>query len=113
MLLVSNDYDQWRQMGNPGWGWNDVLPYFKKSETSDQGGNQWRGDSGPLAVSTMEQDLHPTCQNFIRAGEECGLSYNPDFNAASNEGVGLYQNTAKGGFRMSAARAYLHPAMRR
>lgn len=107
------DFDDWAAMGNPGWGWNDVLPYFKKSETSDQGGNQWRGDSGPLAVSTMEQDLHPTCQNFIRAGEECGLSYNPDFNAASNEGVGLYQNTAKGGFRMSAARAYLHPAMRR
>ncbi|WP_339756463.1 GMC family oxidoreductase N-terminal domain-containing protein [uncultured Hoeflea sp.] len=107
------DFDDWAAMGNPGWGWNDVLPYFKKSETSDQGGNEWRGDSGPVAVSTMERDLHPTCQNFIRAGEECGLSYNPDFNAASNEGVGLYQNTARGGFRMSAARAYLHPARRR
>lgn len=107
------DFDDWEAMGNPGWGWNDVLPYFKKSETSDQGETEWRGGSGPLYVSTMERDLHPTCRNFIRAGEECGLSYNPDFNAATNEGVGLYQNTARGGFRMSAARAYLHPARRR
>jgi len=107
------DFDDWATMGNSGWGWNDVLPYFKKSETSDQGGTEWRGDCGPLHVSTMDRDLHPTCQNFIRAGEECGLTYNPDFNAASNEGIGLYQNTAKGGFRMSAARAYLHPARRR
>lgn len=109
----SGDFDDWEAMGNPGWGWSGVLPYFKKSETSDQGGSEWRGDSGPLYVSTMEKDLHPTCQNFIRASQECGLSYNPDFNAASNEGVGLYQNTAKGGFRMSAARAYLHPARSR
>mgnify|MGYP003667333492 CR=1 FL=1 len=109
----SGDFDDWEAMGNPGWGWNGVLPYFKKSETSDQGGSEWRGDSGPLHVSTMDRDLHPTCQNFIRAGEECGLSYTADFNAASNEGIGLYQNTAKGGLRMSAARAYLHPARKR
>jgi choline dehydrogenase len=109
----SGDFDDWEAMGNPGWGWNGVLPYFKKSETSDQGGSEWRGDSGPLHVSTMDRDLHPTCQNFIRAGEECGLSYTSDFNAASNEGIGLYQNTAKGGLRMSAARAYLHPARKR
>ncbi len=107
------DFDDWASMGNPGWGWNDVLPYFKKSETSDQGGTEWRGENGPLYVSTMERDLHPTCQNFIRAGEETGLTYNPDFNAATNEGIGLYQNTAKGGFRMSAARAYLQPARKR
>ena len=58
-------------------------------------------------------DLHPTCQNFIRAGQEIGFKFNPDFNAASNEGVGVYQNTAKDGFRMSSARAYLHPARKR
>ncbi|SOE16485.1 choline dehydrogenase [Hoeflea halophila] len=109
----SGDFDDWEAMGNPGWGWSSVLPYFKKSETSDQGGTEWRGDSGPLYVTTMERDLHPTCQNFIRAGVECGLTYTADFNAASNEGIGLYQNTAKGGFRMSAARAYLHPARKR
>jgi choline dehydrogenase len=55
------DFDDWAAMGNPGWGWNDVLPYFKKSETSDQGETEWRGGSGPLYVSTMERDLHPTC----------------------------------------------------
>jgi len=103
------DFDDWEAMGNPGWGWKDVLPYFKKSETSDQGGTQWRGGEGPLHVSTMARDLHPLCQNFIRAGQECGLAHNDDFNAATNEGIGVYQNTAKGGLRMSAARAYLHP----
>lgn len=107
------DFDDWAAMGNPGWCWDSVLPFFKKSETSDRGETEWRGGHGPLYVSTMERDLHPTCQNFIRAGEECGLSYNPDFNAATNEGIGLYQNTARGGFRMSAARAYLNPARRR
>ncbi len=107
------DFDDWEAMGNPGWGSNDVLPYFKKSETSDQGATKWRGGNGPLHVSTMERDLHPTCQNFIRAGEECGLSHNSDFNTATSEGIGVYQNTAKGGFRMSAARAYLHPVRRR
>ena len=107
------DFDDWEAMGNPGWGWADVLPYFKKSETSDQGATEWRGGEGPLHVTTVARDLHPTCANFIRAGQECGLQYSADFNGASNEGVGLYQNTAKGGFRMSAARAYLHPARKR
>jgi len=107
------DFDDWEAMGNPGWGWKDVLPYFRKSETSDQGGSEWRGSDGPLHVSTMDRDLHPTCQNFIRAGEQCGLAHNADFNAATNEGIGFYQNTAKGGFRMSAARAYLQPARKR
>jgi choline dehydrogenase len=67
------DFDDWEAMGNPGWGWNDVLPYFKKSETSDQGETEWRGGEGPLHVATMERDLHPACENFLRAGEECGF----------------------------------------
>jgi len=107
------DFDDWEAMGNPGWGWSDVLPYFRKSETSDQGASDWRGGDGPLYVSTMERDLHPTCQNFIRAGEECGLKHSADFNGSTNEGIGLYQNTAKDGFRMSAARAFLHPVRKR
>ncbi|MGI9351128.1 MAG: GMC family oxidoreductase [Rhizobiaceae bacterium] len=107
------DFEDWKSLGNEGWGWNDVLPYFKKAETSDQGGTHWRGGDGPLYVSTMEKDLHPTCQNFIRAGEEIGLNPIPDFNAGEAEGIGLYQNTAKDGFRMSTARAYLDPARKR
>ena len=107
------DFDDWLAMGNPGWGWDGVLPYFKKSESNDQGADDWRGGGGPLHVATMTDDLHPLCDSFIKAGLECGFAHNRDFNGATQEGVGLYQNTAKNGLRMSAARAYLHPAKRR
>lgn len=107
------DFDDWEAMGNPGWGWDGVLPYFKKSERNDRGGDDWRGGSGPLHVATMARDLHPLCDTYIRAAMQCGLPRNDDFNGATQEGVGLYQNTAKNGLRMSAARAYLHPARRR
>lgn len=109
----AGDFEDWKAMGNPGWGWDDVLPYFKKSETNDCGGDAIRGDSGPVHVATMDRDLHPMCQDFLRAGQALQFSHNPDFNGATLEGVGTYQNTAKNGFRMSAARAYLHPARRR
>jgi len=92
---------------------SDVLPYFKKSEHNDLGGDKIRGGDGPLYVSTMAKDLHPLCDTFVQAGVECGINYNPDFNGLMQEGVGLYQNTAKNGLRMSAARAYLHPAGKR
>jgi len=107
------DFDEWKAMGNTGWGWDSVLPYFRKSEQSQNGGDEWRGADGPLYVSDVSQDLHPLCQNYLRAAQECGLPLNADFNGETQEGVGLYQNTAKGGRRMSAARAYLHPAIRR
>lgn len=107
------DFDDWLAMGNPGWGWDDVLPYFRKSECNQSGADEWRGGDGPLFVSDMSRDLHPMCQDYIRAGEECGLRHNRDFNGPSQEGVGVYQNTVKGGIRMSAARAYLQPARRR
>lgn len=109
----ARDFDEWRDMGNPGWGWQDVLPYFKKSETNDRGGDAFRGDSGPLHVATMDRDLHPLCRDFIDAGVQLQFGHNPDFNGAAQDGVGTYQNTAKGGFRMSTARAYLRPARRR
>lgn len=107
------DFDDWRAMGNPGWGWDDVLPYFRRCETNDQGGDDIRGGDGPVHVSTMERDLHPLCQTFLAAGEELQFTRNPDFNGPGMEGVGTYQNTAKGGMRMSAARAYIGPAKRR
>lgn len=107
------DFEDWKAMGNPGWGWEDVLPYFRKSETFDQGASEYRGGQGPLYVSTMDRDLHPLCQTFIQAGDQLGIGHNRDFNGAAQEGVGTYQNTAKGGFRMSAARAYIRPARRR
>ena len=107
------DFDDWKAMGNPGWGWEDVLPYFKKSETNSRGGNDYRGDSGPLYVNDVSHNYHPLCHTFLQAAQEYGLPYNPDFNGASQEGVGLYQITTKNGFRMSAARAYLRPALKR
>ena len=107
------DYDDWECRGNEGWGWDGVLPYFKRSETNDKGADAWRGGDGPLYVSTMDRDLHPLCKDFIQAAQECQVPLNSDFNGASQEGVGTYQNTAKGGMRMSAARAYLRPAAKR
>ena len=108
-----DDFEDWKDLGNPGWGWNDVLPYFKKSETNDRGGNDFRGGDGPVYVSTMDRDLHPLCRTFIQAGTEIQLPHNSDFNGANQEGVGTYQNTAKGGMRMSTARAYIGPAKHR
>ncbi|WP_272006047.1 GMC family oxidoreductase [Roseovarius sp. ZX-A-9] len=104
------DFEDWKAMGNPGWGWDDVLPYFRKSETNDRGADTWRGGEGPLHVATMDRYLHPLCQEFIRAGEQIQVPHNPDFNGARQEGIGTYQNTAKDGMRMSTARAYIRPA---
>lgn len=107
------DFEDWKAMGNPSWGWDDVLPYFRRSETNDRGASDLRGSDGPLHISTMERYLHPLCQTFIEAGRQIQVPFNPDFNGGHQEGIGTYQNTAKGGFRMSAARAYIRPARRR
>ncbi|MXN65877.1 choline dehydrogenase [Stappia sp. GBMRC 2046] len=108
-----DDFNDWKAMGNPGWGWEDVLPYFKRSETNDAGETKFRGGNGPLYVSTMKRDLHPLCDVFLEAGQQAGFRLNADFNGAEQEGVGCYQITAKGGLRMSAARAYLAKAKKR
>lgn len=107
------DYDDWEALGNPGWGWDSVLPYFMKSETIDDANDVWQGREGPLRISAMDRDAHPTCQDFLRAGEEIGLARVDDFNSGDPEGVGIYQITAKHGLRMSTARAYLRPAWRK
>lgn len=107
------DFDEWREMGNTGWGWEDVLPYFRKAETNDRGADDWRGGDGPLHVCTMDRDLHPLCADFIQAGQELQFPHNTDFNGERQEGVGTYQNTARDGMRMSTARAYIRPARSR
>ncbi|WP_120495487.1 GMC family oxidoreductase [Kiloniella sp. EL199] len=107
------DYDDWAALGNPGWSYQDVLPYFKKSEVNQLGDDGYRGTDGPMHVSDVSEDLHPLCQNFIRAGQELGLAYNENFNGAEQEGIGLYQTTTRNGFRESAAKAFLHPALKR
>jgi len=107
------DYDDWRDLGNPGWGWQDVLPYFRKSETFSDGANEYRGDEGPLYVNNVSDQYHPLSKHFFEAAKQHGIDYNPDFNGADQEGVGYYQITTRNGRRMSAARAYLHPALKR
>jgi len=107
------DYDDWAALGNPGWGWSDVLPAFKAIEDNQAGGNQWRGTGGPLHVTSCENDVHPLTKRYLQATQEAGLPLNPDFNGASQEGVGVYQISTRNGRRMSAARAFLRPAMKR
>lgn len=105
------DFDLWRQLGNPGWGFEDVLPYFRKSEDHQRGANAYHGVGGGLAVSYP--DPHPLCDAFIRAGVERGLPQREEFNAGEQEGVGYFPLTSRQGRRCSAAVAFLHPALGR
>ncbi len=107
---LPGDFDDWQLLGNPGWGWTDVLPYFKKMEDAPHGDPAWRGHGGPLHVSDVSREVHPLCEAFLNAGADAGLARNPGFNGAEQEGVGVYEITTLQGRRMSAARAYLHPA---
>lgn len=107
------DYDAWQNdHGLKGWGFAHCLPYFKAGETSDRGGDTWRGDSGPLGVS---QSLHdsPLMDAFIEAGQQAGQGYSDDLNGYRPEGVARLDATRKNGRRCSAAVAHLHPARRR
>ncbi|NQV44027.1 MAG: choline dehydrogenase [Rhodospirillales bacterium] len=107
------DFDDWEAAGNPGWGSRGVMPYFRAMEDTQKGADEWRGTGGPLHVADMSGEVGNYCQAFFEAGQQAGLPFNPDFNGASQEGVGYYQITTKDGRRMSAARAFLRPAMRR
>jgi choline dehydrogenase len=106
----ARDYDQWRQMGLVGWGFRDVLPYFKRSEHNERGGDAFRGQGGPLWVSLAPVG-NPLYKAFIHAGREAGYPVTKDFNGAQQEGMGLYHLTIKDGERWSAAAAYLRPVI--
>jgi choline dehydrogenase len=106
------DYDRWRQHGNNGWGFDDVLPYFKKAENQQRGADDFHGSGGPLPVSDLGHP-DPLSAAFITAAAETGLPVNPDFNGALQEGAGFFQTTTRHGRRASAAVAYLRPAKRR
>lgn len=108
----ARDYDQWRQMGLEGWSYRDVLPYFKRSESLEGGGDQWHGGSGPLKVSKAS-DPNPIYKATIEAGRQAGYKITSDFNGFQQEGWGPYQLTIHNGERWSAARGYLHPALKR
>src|SRR4051794_2255406 len=107
------DFDDWRDAGNPGWGYDDLLPAFKALEDNQAGADRWRGTGGPLHITDTTSAVHPLTRRYLAAGQQAGLPLNPDFNGAAQEGVGIYQISTKNGRRMSAARAFLRPAMKR
>ncbi|MEP3296222.1 MAG: GMC family oxidoreductase N-terminal domain-containing protein [Pseudoruegeria sp.] len=102
------DYDHWRQLGNTGWGWDDVLPLFKRAEDQERGEDDFHGIGGPLSVSNMRIQ-RPICDAWVAAAQEVGYPFNPDYNGATQEGVGYFQLTTRNGRRCSAAVAYLNP----
>src|SRR3954447_23187722 len=103
------DYDEW---GQPGWAWDDLFPYFLKSEDNERGADEWHATGGPLAVSQSRSN-NPMAPALVAAQGEAGIPRNDDFNGAEQDGAGQYQVTQRGGMRCSASVAYLHPAMER
>ena len=106
------DYDDWAGLGSDGWGFQDVLPYFKKSERQERGASEYHGASGPLNVADLRR-VNPLTRSFLAAAKELGIPANSDFNGASQDGAGLYQVTQRNGQRHSTADAYLTPAQAR
>jgi choline dehydrogenase len=107
------DFDQWAQFGNKGWSYDDVLPYFKKTERRvGSGDNAYRGRDGGIVVSDIEWK-HPLCEAFLDGAESLGVARNPDYNGAYQDGVGYLQRFIENGRRSAAGRVFLHPAMRR
>jgi choline dehydrogenase len=102
------DYNLWRQLGNVGWGWNDVLPYFLKSENQEHGSSKFHNDDGPLSVSDQRIKLN-ILDVFMNAAEEVGIPKVTDFNKGDNYGCGYFQVTVKNGLRCSTSVAYLKP----
>lgn len=109
---VPGDYDHWADLGAEGWGYADVLPFFKRAEDNNRFCNEAHGVGGPIGVSDIDY-IHPLTRAWLQACQQAGLPYNPDFNSGDPTGCGLYQITARDGRRSSAAVAYLNPARKR
>jgi choline dehydrogenase-like flavoprotein len=105
-----SDYDQWASLGNTGWSYTDVLPYFKRSEDNSELDGEYHGKGGPLHVSGLRSD-NPVREIYLQAAREAQFRTREDFNAEEQEGLGTYQVTQKNGERWSAARGYIHPFM--
>jgi choline dehydrogenase len=105
------DFDHWRQLGNPGWSYDDVLPYFKRAEDQARGPDAYHGAGGPLSVGDSAR--HELVEAYIQACLDLGIPRNDDFNGPVQEGAGYFQLTNRKGFRCSAAVAYLRPAKKR
>lgn len=102
------DYDRWQAMGNPGWGYDDVLPYFRRSEANSVFADDYHGTDGPLGVTTNIH-RHALCERFLQAAQAVGIPYNPDFNGAVQEGCGYFQATLKNGRRSGSKEAFIDP----
>lgn len=108
----ARDFDTWAQLGNRGWAYEDVLPYFRRAEDRWGGGDDYHGTGGPQHVSDIHE-RHPICEAFIDGAEALGVPRNPDYNGARQEGVAYYQRTIRNGKRHSTASGFLHPARNR
>ena len=106
------DYDHWAAEGNPGWSYDEVLPYFRRSEHNERISDEYHGSQGPLNVADLRSP-NKTLQSFVDAGREAGFPVNDDFNGAEQEGIGAYQVTQRNGERLSVAKAYLTPNLGR
>ena len=106
------DFDDWQALGNDGWGWADVLPYFRKAETYQHGPCETHGGDGPMHVTDISARAHPLCERFIETAQGLGFARNPDLNAPPYEGVGVYPINTHRGRRASSANAFLRPALR-
>ncbi|MDF0605139.1 GMC family oxidoreductase N-terminal domain-containing protein [Neisseriaceae bacterium TC5R-5] len=107
------DYDDWEAAGNPGWGYEDVLPYFKKLEAHPDGETRYRGGKGLIGVTPMKSQAHPICNDYLAACKELDLPQTDDFNGAKFEGAGIYEANIQHGQRASSSFRYLHPALKR
>lgn len=107
-----SDYDHWQSLGNEGWSYDHMLPYFIKAETNERGASELHGDSGPLYVSDCRPQYAMT-QTFLDGAQQAGYPFTDDFNGEQFEGVGLYQATIRDGVRCGTSRGYLHPAKSR
>lgn len=112
MRGTAADYDQWRQLGNEGWDYASVLPYFRKAEDNERGADEFHGQGGPLRVSNQPYEWE-IAKALLEACQQAGIPYNPDFNGARQEGCGYYQTTTKDRRRWSTAAAYLTEAKKR
>jgi choline dehydrogenase len=108
----ASDYDRWAQLGLTGWGWADVLPYFRKSENSERGADEFHGSGGPLHTSNKGALPHVLNEVFLTAAEQAGYARTQDFNGPQFEGAGMYDATIRNGSRFSAATGYLTPEVK-
>ncbi|SEE20239.1 GMC family oxidoreductase [Pseudomonas coleopterorum] len=108
-----HDFDDWASNGNDGWGFKDVLPYFRKLENHPLGDTEYHGASGPISITPMKGQTHPICDVFLQGCDELGYPHSDDFNGPKFEGSGIYDVNTKDGQRSSSSFAHLHPALSR